>query len=154
MTWLGRIAAGFIAGFVSVLFFHQGALILLNALGVTHGTPFPMRPTPPFGVPQILSLAFWGGVWGIVFIAIAAPLRRFRLLFIVTGAIFGAVLPTIVGRLVVAPLKGLPVGSWQLSAMTPGLLLNGAFGLGIAVLFLALAGWLVPAAALPETGRS
>jgi hypothetical protein len=33
-----------------------------------------MQPTPPLGVAQVWSLAFWGGVWGV---ALAAVLRRY-----------------------------------------------------------------------------
>ena len=84
---MGRtILLGFLAGFVAVLVFHQGAAWLLHMLtvkaqigaGVFGRVPFPfnMAPVKPFGVPQVLSWAFWGGVWGV---ALAFLLRAMRL---------------------------------------------------------------------------
>ena len=64
-----RFLFAFIAGFVAVLIFHQGMLSILNAFGFTSRAPFPVQPTHPLGIPQIWSLAFWGGVWGLVFAA-------------------------------------------------------------------------------------
>jgi hypothetical protein len=48
---------------------------LLHAIGITPRVPYSMQPTPPLGVAQLWSLAFWGGVWGV---ALAAALRRCR----------------------------------------------------------------------------
>ena len=56
---------GFICGAVAVLIFHQGAWALLHALGVMPRPAYPMAASAPFGIPQVWSLAFWGGVWGI-----------------------------------------------------------------------------------------
>ncbi len=70
---------GFIAGFASVLVFHQGMLALLHAAGVTPSMPFMMQPTQPFGMPQVWSLAFWGGVWGVLFVWVVGHLPQGRL---------------------------------------------------------------------------
>ena len=91
----------FLAGFVATLVFHQGALWLLHLAGVTPGTPFVMKPVPPFGVPKVISLAFWGGVWGVIMIAAIAKARAFYLV----ATIFGAILPTLVAAFVIAPLR-------------------------------------------------
>ena len=56
----------FIAGFASTLVFHQGVLWLLYAGGFSPRAPWNMAPVPPLNVPAVVSLAFWGGVWGIV----------------------------------------------------------------------------------------
>ena len=58
------VVVGFLAGFVSVLVFHQGAAGLLHALGLTPRAPYSFQPTQPLGVPVLLSISFWGGVWG------------------------------------------------------------------------------------------
>ena len=63
---------------------------------------YSMRPIPPFGVPQILSQAFWGGIWGIVF-ALAVP----RLPAPLDG-VWGWVL----ARLIVAHQRS-PGSSWR-----------------------------------------
>ena len=123
----------FIAGFVSTLVFHQGALALLHAAGVSPRAPFNMTAVPPLGVPQVISLAFWGGVWAI---ALAYALQSqlgggYWLWWIVLGAI----LPSIVALFVVFPLKGMPMaGGWDPKVIVGALILNGAWGLGCALI--------------------
>ena len=126
------LVAGFISGAVAVLIFHQGAFALLHMLGVTPRAPYSMQPTSPLGIPQVWSLAFWGGVWGV---ALAAGLRRLEgTRFVVAAIVFGAILPTLVFWFVVAPLKGQPVAAgWVPAAMMIGLFVNGAWGLGTAI---------------------
>jgi hypothetical protein len=54
--------------------------------------------------------------------------------FIVAAAIFGAVLPTLVAWLVVAPLKGQPMAAGLVPmAMLIGPIVNGAWGLGTGI---------------------
>ena len=63
----GRLALlGFLAGILSVLVFHQGTVWLLNQAGVLPNGPFRFTPIAPFGVPQIVNQAFWGGLWGVL----------------------------------------------------------------------------------------
>jgi hypothetical protein len=125
---------GFGAGAVSVLIFHQGMLALLHAAGMTPATPYPMQPTAPFGVPQVASAAFWGGVWGVVLAALLWRGERGARFWLV-ALLFGAIAPTLVAWFVVAPLKGRPIaGGWQPAAMLVGPLVNGAWGLGTALL--------------------
>jgi len=122
----------FLAGFVATLVFHQGALWLLHLAGMTPRTPFAMRPVPPFGVPSVISLAFWGGVWGIIMIAAIAKARAFYLV----ATIFGAVLPTLVAAFVIAPLRHMPLpGGSPGKLLAFGLIVNGAWGLGTALLY-------------------
>lgn len=130
-----RLAVAFAAGFIAVVIFHQGMLAALYAFGLTSHAPFSMQPTAPLGVPVLWSLAFWGGVWGLVFAWIE---RRFP-----RGAgywwaalVFGALGPTLVALLVVLPLKGMPMGGgWRPAGIVIGLLVNGAWGIGTALLF-------------------
>lgn len=127
----------FAAGFISTLTFHQGLLWLFHILGAFPRAPWNMAPVPPLGVPQVVSLAFWGGVWGI---AIWHLMRH------ATGAaywaraiVFGAIGPTAVALLVVMPLKGMPMaGGWDPKLIVGGLLVNAAWGLGLGVLIRAL----------------
>src|ERR1019366_6098367 len=68
-----RIGVGFLSAVISVLIFHQGMWALLHYLavpGLTMPPPFPTDPIPPFGVPRILNLCFWGGLWGAAFGAV------------------------------------------------------------------------------------
>ena len=124
------LTVGFIAGAISVLVFHQGAAALLYALELTPRAPYAMAATVPFGVPQVLSLAFWGGVWGALLAATLARLDGPAL--VIAAAVFGAILPTLVAWFVVAPLKGQPVAAGGAPmAMAIGPIVNGAWGLGV-----------------------
>jgi hypothetical protein len=144
MRWLGA----FLAGFLSTLIFHQGVLALLHRAGATPRAPYVMTPTPPLGVPQVLSLAFWGGVWGIALWLAIRPLGG-SWLYWVTALVLGALGPSIVALFVVLPLKGQPVaGGWNPSLLVGALLLNGAWGLGTALLLRAFSSF-VPRAAAP-----
>jgi hypothetical protein len=127
---LGRwITIGFLAGAAAVLIFHQGAVALMNVLGLTERVPYVTQPTQPFGVPQFWSLTFWGGVWGVVFAALLRHLDGGRL--VVASLLLGAVLPTLVAWFFVAPLKGQPAAAGYVPmAMAFGVIVNGAWGLG------------------------
>lgn len=126
------LIVGAVAGAVSVLVFHQGALALLNALELATRAPYAMAPTKPFGVPQVWSLVFWGGVWGALLAASLGRLDGSRLLL--AALLFGALLPTLVAWFVVAPLKSQPIaGGGVPTAMAIGVLLNGVWGLGTGI---------------------
>lgn len=130
MTYL----KAFLAGFVSTLTFHQGLLAVLHAAGVTPRAPYAMTPTPPLGVPAVLSLAFWGGVWGILLWLAIAGVRDSSLYWIL-AIVVGAVAPSLVALFVVLPLKGQPAaGGGNPSLIVGALLLNGAWGFGVALL--------------------
>jgi hypothetical protein len=124
-------AKSFLAGFLSTLVFHQGVLALLYAAGATPRAPYAMAPVAPFHVPQVISLAFWGGLWGIILWVVIrkakAPSRYW-----LSALVIGAIAPSIVALFVVFPLKGLPVaGGWQPAILVGALLLNGAWGIGV-----------------------
>jgi hypothetical protein len=127
---LGRwIVVGFLSGAVSVLLCHQVIAALLHAIGITPRVPYSMQPTPPLGVAQVWSLAFWGGVWGV---ALAAALRRHvDGALVIAATIFGAILPSLVAWTVVAALKGQPLfAGGAPKGLAVGLLVNAAWGFG------------------------
>ena len=133
-----RLLFGFIAGFASTLIFHQLTLALLWNAGLAPSAPFSMAATHPFGVPAVLSLAFWGGVWGILF---ALAERKFARGggYWVAAFLFGAVLPSLVALLVVLPLKGHAVGAgWQPHVWLTAFLVNGMWGIGTGIFVRAL----------------
>jgi uncharacterized membrane protein len=127
-----RILLGFIAGFLATIIFHQIALELLHLAHVAPRAAWSMQPVPPFGVPSVISLSFWGGVWGIILILI---FDRFRGPSYWIGAIvFGAIAPTLVAAFVVAPLKHQPIPhSAKMAAL--GLTVNAAWGFGTALFY-------------------
>ena len=133
-----RLGHGFVAGFLATLVFHQSGLALLHKATLFGGTAFSMRPVPPFGVPSVLSLAFWGGLWGIVFAFAARLTARCPGGYWVGAVLFGAIVPTLVFWFVVLPLKGLPVGyGFHPRSVAVALIADGLWGLGTAV-FLSL----------------
>ena len=62
-----QLGLGFVAGVLAVPVFHQILLWILHAAGIVPIAPFNMAPTKPLGIPEVVSISFWGGVWGIVF---------------------------------------------------------------------------------------
>lgn len=122
----------FFAGFVSTLIFHQGLLAVLHHLA---GAPAPynLATTAPLGVPAVMSLAFWGGVWGwpIAWLIRGARGATYWWRAIVAGALG----PSSVALFIVFPLKGMAVaGGWDPKIIVGALLLNGAWGLGLALI--------------------
>lgn len=129
-----RLLFGFIAGFLATLIFHQLTLAVLWFIGLAPFKPFSTAPTHPFGIPAVISLAFWGGVWGILFALIerAFPRRGYW----ISLFLFGAILPSLVALLVVLPLKGLPAGGgWHTPLLVTAFLINGAWGIGTGIIF-------------------
>jgi hypothetical protein len=132
-----RVLLEFFAGFAATIFFHQPVLWILHTMGIAPRGPYAMTPVPPFGVPSVISLAFWGGVWGIIMIPVLAHIRS-EGAYWVSALLFGAILPTLVAVLIVAPLKHQAMPHNLHMAIT-GLSVNGAWGLGTAAIFRLLA---------------
>ena len=123
---VGAVFLGFIAGALSVFVFHQ-----LTIWGLSGRTPWSnWAPVPPFGVPAMFNIAFWGGVWGMVLVL---ALRRFvgGVMFFALAFLFGAIFPSLVSWFVIPLIKGGalgPRGVWY-----NGPIINGMWGLGTAV---------------------
>lgn len=125
-----RWALGFIAGALAVLVFHQGVVAVFYLLFGGPRAPYNWSPTAPFGVPAVLSSAFFGGLWGIVMLEVLRS-RFERGRAWLAAIVFGALLPSAVALFIVLPLKGQPVaGGWQAKIIGFALLVNGAWGLG------------------------
>ncbi|MGH9456573.1 MAG: hypothetical protein ACRD2J_02920 [Thermoanaerobaculia bacterium] len=130
-----RYLKAFLAGAIAVLIFHQGMLAILQAVGLTQRGPFSMEPTAPFGVPQVVSAAFWGGLWGIVLLLVLRGVRDAGAWW-ATAILVGTIATTLVAWFVVAPIKQQPIaGGWRPEAMAAALLVNGAWAVGTAILF-------------------
>ena len=128
-----RAFFGFIAAAISVLIFHQAmweALHLLAVPGMGMPPPYPTDPIPPFGVPRILDLCFWGGLYGIVFGLVFPKLTAPAWL---CGLVLGLI-AALIGLLVVPAIKGLTVGAgWPLGWLRSALI-NGCWGIGVALI--------------------
>jgi hypothetical protein len=133
MTAPKRALLGFVAAVLSVLIFHQGMWALLYALGMMPRAPYPMAPlVPPFGIPIIVNLCFWGGVYGAVFGLALPSLPRAPMWLL--GLCLG-LLAALVSWFVVAPLKGLPMAAgFDPARMLVSVLINGFWGIGVGVI--------------------
>jgi hypothetical protein len=138
------LLVGFLAGAAAVLVFHQGLQFLLfhhfgvlRDLGLSYGlrptTPgYSLYPVAPFGLPQVASLAFWGGIWGTW---LAWLIARDGMPALLSGVVTGAVLCTLVGFTLVPWLRDAPMwggGNMLLWART--MMLNAAWGWGCAAI--------------------
>jgi hypothetical protein len=118
----------FTAGFVSTFIFHQGLLVVFYLIGLRPNMPFDMSPNG-LGVPSVISLAFFAGLWGIL---IWQMIRKDQgLKHWIKAFVYGAVGPTAVAFIIVFPLKGMAV---PLAMIPFGLLINGVWGLGLSLL--------------------
>jgi hypothetical protein len=149
-----QLLFGFVAGFLATVIFHQLTLALLWIIGVAPSGPFPMAPTRPFGVPAVLSLAFWGGVWGILFALVQRGFPRGGAYW-VAAFLFGAILPSLVALMVVLPLKGRPMGGgWHPPLLLTAFLINGVWGIGTGLILKLLTSWSSSRARLtPDSAR-
>ena len=128
-----RLISGFVAGALAVVLLHQ--TVIYFAFG---GQGWSMRPIPPWGVPSVISQAFWGGLWGVALAVLSTRLRS-DAAYWVLGWLFLAVGATLVSWYVVGPLKGRPVALPTLDRLVAGLKINGAFAAGAIVFF-----WFLP----------
>lgn len=144
-----RGIAGFAAGALAVAIFHQGMLFAMKQAGMPlQGMPWSLAPNnAAFGMPSLLNLMFWGGLWGVAFALLwqRVPVRPSWL----SGLVFGVLGPMLLGSwIAVALMKGRPLFNgfltdWKLVRLQTGFLLNGlAFGLGLGLLYPMLASWL------------
>ncbi len=133
MPLLKTLILGFVAGFLAVLIFHQSLWYVLNLIGLIppDRPAWPLDPIPPYGVPSVISKAFWGSVWGAVLTPFLA--RYSGASYWASWILIGGVALTVTALYVVSPIKGEPM-----PALWPrfyyALLVNAAWGFGTALL--------------------
>ena len=121
----------FIAGFLATLVFHQGLLAILH-VAANAPAAYDFAAVPPFHVPHVISLAFWGGLWAILLWPVIRPNADWR--YWLTALVLGAIGPSLVALLIVFPLKGMPFAAgWDPKIWVAAFLLNGAWGIGVAL---------------------
>jgi xanthosine utilization system XapX-like protein len=85
-----------------------------------------------------MSQMFWGGVWGIVFALLVDRLPA-RWPIVVAGFLFGLCGPLLIGWTVVPAIRGGPLfAGWNPTRMLSSVLINGCFGIGVALIFTGL----------------
>lgn len=121
----------FVAGFLSTLVLHQGFYTLFWLGGAVPNPPFDLTATAPLGVPSVISLAFWGGVWGLPVWWFIRDAIASNYWWRAIG--LGAVGPSAVALFIVFPVKGMGFAAgWDPAVIMGALILNGAWGLGVA----------------------
>lgn len=115
------------------MIFHQGVFGLFYLLKIIPKAPFNMSPTEPFGVPAVISLSFFGGLWGVAIWKLVQNDNGLK--HWMKSLIYGAVGPTAVAFLVVFPLKGV---EFNPVFVIFGLILNAAWGGGNSLLMKAM----------------
>jgi len=118
------ILKSFSAGFLSTFIFHQGLFGLYYQLGLKTSPPYNMSPNT-VGVPSVVSLAFFAGLWAVLIWQLVRSDTSFN--HWIKAFVYGAIGPTALAFLVVFPLKGISIG---LSMLPLSLLLNGVWSLG------------------------
>lgn len=129
-----RLAIGFAAGALSHVVF-QGALgTAYHAAGLIPGLPWSLDPVAPLGVPRSASLAFWAGLWGVLYGAFQPQLgARLGLL---GSSLALAIAALLVRWLVVLPLKGAAIAEGLVpQAMLVFIGFHLAFGIGVALFY-------------------
>src|SRR4029453_17359829 len=130
-NWMRTTIVGFVAGALGVLVFHQLGFWLAKELGLLNAQLYSMRPVPPWGVPTIVSQAFWGGLWGI-----AGAFLIERLPGVLHGALgwmlFAGVIVTLVNWFIVLPIKGAPIGGgFRMNALVVVPIVYAVWGFGM-----------------------
>jgi hypothetical protein len=127
-----RAAFGFFAAVLSVLMFHQGMWAVLHAARLMPA-PYPTSRVAPFGLPRIVDLCFWGGIWGALF-GLVLPTLPLGAPMWLLGLGLG-ILAALVGLFVVTPLKGGAVADgFAPMAFVISFLINGFWGFGVGLI--------------------
>lgn len=124
-----RILTGFCAAVISTLTFHQTMWSLLFLAGLM-GPPFPLT-TNRFGIPLLVSICIWRGLWGAAYGAASSwHLKPAWLSGLLFGVFVGA------WEWVSAFLRS---GEWAMSQpkwlyLMQALLINGFWGVGLGMI--------------------
>ena len=131
---------GFLAGALSVVTVMSCAWWIARSAGWLPANANPLwsfaPAVPPFGVPRVINLMFWGGVWGLALAILFRNLRgsSYWLAWLLAGAI--AVAGTAI--FIVPAIKGAPFAVPTAQRLMTSGFLNGAFGLGAGLWLLLL----------------
>jgi len=130
---LRRYIAGFVAAFLATLVFHQPGVELCHLVGLTVNGWYNFKINP-WGVPQVVSLAFWGGMWGFAYVLVERGFPRSPGGYWGGAIIFGAIVPTAFSWFVLSQIRGQPLGyGFHFPRVVVGPLVDGLWGLGTGV---------------------
>lgn len=101
-TSFKSIIFGFIAGAIATVTVHEAINYGLLQAGIFPRVPWSMEPVPGFGIPQIVSDAAWGGLWGVIFALILGDVPKGSMTL--KGIILGILGPALVGVFILVPI--------------------------------------------------
>src|SRR5262249_7076006 len=110
------------------LTFHAFAWWVFYLLGMQRIPPYPMVPNM-IGVPVVLSLAFWAGVWGIVMVWLAP--RPAQPVWVVCLPV--SLAASVVQAFILPPVRGGAI-NWDILAILRAFIINGVWGIGVAII--------------------
>jgi ABC-type enterochelin transport system permease subunit len=126
-----RIFLGSVAGAISVLIFHQTILQVFFWVGLAPQAAFRVAHVPPFNMPMVVSITFWGAVYGGLF-GLVAPRLKGRLWL--NGMALG-MCAMLIAWFVFLPLKSQPMAwGWEAWPMARSLIAYLLWGAGVGLI--------------------
>jgi hypothetical protein len=126
-----QIFLGCIAGAISVLVFHQTLLQLFYWIGLAPQAAFRVAQVAPFHAPMVVSITFWGAVYGGIFGLLAPRLKAPMLVKALLAGLFAM----LSGWFVVRPLAGHAIAfGWQAAPMLRSAAACLMWGVGVSLI--------------------
>lgn len=126
-----RVILGLIAGAVAVLVFHQTTLQILFWCGMAPQAAFRVANVAPFDAPMVVSITFWGAVYGGLYGAALPHLPRLT----IARALMAGVFALLMSWFVVRPLAGHAIAfGWQTAPMLRSAVAALMWGLGLTLI--------------------
>jgi len=125
-----RVFLSLVAGALATLLFHQTTLQVLYWCGVVARPAFRMAVVPPFNMPMVVSVTFWGAIFGVI----VGFLPRLPGGTVVRGIAAG-LFALLMAWFVVRPLAGHAAAfGWQIKPMAISALANLMWGFGVVLI--------------------
>jgi hypothetical protein len=126
-----QIFLGCIAGAISVLVFHQTLLQLFFWCGIAPQAAFRVAQVAPFNAPMVVSITFWGAVYGGIFGLLAPRLKAPMLVKAMLAGLFAMLM----GWFVVRPLAGHAIAfGWETAPMLRSAAACLMWGIGVTLI--------------------
>ncbi len=126
-----RIFLGCVAGAISMLIFHQTSLQVFFWFGLAPQAAFRVAHVAPFNMPLVVSITFWGAVYGGLFAALMPRLRGPIWLY---GLALG-ICAMLISWFIFLPIKGQPMAwGWQAWPMLRSLIAYVFWGAGVGII--------------------
>jgi hypothetical protein len=131
ITLPSRVFLGCIAGAIAALVFHQTTLQIFFWLGLAPQAAFRIAHVPPFHAPMVVSVTFWGALYGGLFGWATSRLKGPLWLYGLAAGLCTMLLSCFVIR----PLCGAPVAfGWQTAALLRSFAAHEMWGLGVGLI--------------------